>query len=149
MPLALCACYFEVKDGCYFMGKINIFRIWQGFQVLLETTEVLDCTCAAMVIGWFLGNLCQSWTEPMTWWRLAFSYNIWYTDIKLSFRFLIDLKQKQKSNCLKKVIIIPSPTKLRRDIVTLPSVRPPFCNILVNTLESTSFNGFWPNLVHT
>jgi hypothetical protein len=23
------------------------------------------------------------------------------------------------------------------------------CNILVNTLESTSFNGFWPNLVHT
>jgi hypothetical protein len=22
------------------------------------------------------------------------------------------------------------------------------CNILVNTLESTSFNGFWPNLVH-
>ena len=24
-----------------------------------------------------------------------------------------------------------------------------FCNILVNTLESTSFNGFSPNLVHT
>jgi hypothetical protein len=23
------------------------------------------------------------------------------------------------------------------------------CNSLVNTLESTSFNGFWPNLVHT
>jgi hypothetical protein len=31
--------------------------------------------------------------------------------------------------------IIPSPTKLRRDIVTLSSFR----NILVNTLESTSF----------
>jgi len=46
-------------------------------------------------------------------------------------------------------IIIPSPTKLRRDIVTLPSVRPFFRNILVNTLESKSFNGFWPNLVHT
>jgi hypothetical protein len=45
--------------------------------------------------------------------------------------------------------IIPSPTKLRRDIVTLPSIRPSFRNILVNTLESTSFNGFWPNLVHT
>jgi hypothetical protein len=88
--------------------------------------------------------------------------------------------------------IIPSQTKLRRDIVTLPSVRPSHpcehsrinilqwiltklgtylvlrrvwnpidfqgqshwvnflpCNILVNTLESTSFNGFWPNLVHT
>ena len=41
--------------------------------------------------------------------------------------------------------IIPSPTKLRRDIVTLPSFR----NILVNTLESISFNGFWPNLVYT
>jgi hypothetical protein len=27
--------------------------------------------------------------------------------------------------------------------------RPSFHNILVNTLESTSFNGFWPNLVHT
>ena len=27
----------------------------------------------------------------------------------------------------------------------LPSVRPSFCNILVNTLGSTSFNGFWPN----
>jgi hypothetical protein len=40
---------------------------------------------------------------------------------------------------------IPSPTKLRRNIVTLPSFR----SILVNTLESTSFNGFWPNLVHT
>jgi hypothetical protein len=39
---------------------------------------------------------------------------------------------------------IPSPTKLRRDIVMLPSVR----HILVNTLGSTSFNGFWPNLVH-
>ena len=36
------------------------------------------------------------------------------------------------------LIFIPSPTKLRRDIVTLPSFR----NILVNTLESTSFNGF-------
>ena len=35
--------------------------------------------------------------------------------------------------------IIPSPTKLRRDIVTL---RPSFRNILVNTLESTSLNGF-------
>ena len=33
--------------------------------------------------------------------------------------------------------IIPSPTKLRGDIVTLPSV-----TILVNTLGSTSFNGF-------
>jgi len=31
----------------------------------------------------------------------------------------------------------------------LPSVRPSFRNILVNTLESPSFNGFWPNLVHT
>jgi hypothetical protein len=37
-----------------------------------------------------------------------------------------------------KTIIILSPTKLRRDIVTLPSVR----HILVNTLGSTSFNGF-------
>ena len=44
---------------------------------------------------------------------------------------------------------IPSPTKLRRDIVTLPSVRSSFRNILVNTLESTSFKEFWPNLVHT
>ena len=43
------------------------------------------------------------------------------------------------------VFFIPSPTKLRRDIVTLPSVRPSFLSILVNTLESTSFNGFWPN----
>ena len=29
------------------------------------------------------------------------------------------------------------------------TVRPSFRNILVNTLESTSFNGFWPNLVYT
>ena len=36
------------------------------------------------------------------------------------------------------LFFIPSPTKLPRDIVTLPSVR----HILVNTLESTSFNGF-------
>jgi hypothetical protein len=35
-------------------------------------------------------------------------------------------------------IIIPSPTKLRRDIVMLPSFR----NILVNTLESTSVYRF-------
>ena len=27
--------------------------------------------------------------------------------------------------------------------------RPSFCNILVNTLESTSYNGFSPNLAHT
>jgi hypothetical protein len=86
-------------------------------------------------------------------------------------------------------LIIPSPTKLRGDIVTLPSIRHNPCehsrinilqwiltklgtylvlkkiwnpidfqghrvkflphNILVNTLESTSFNGFWLNLVHT
>jgi hypothetical protein len=43
-------------------------------------------------------------------------------------------------------LFTPSPTKLRWDIVTLPSVRPSFRlfvrNILVNTLESTSFNGF-------
>ena len=31
------------------------------------------------------------------------------------------------------VFIIPSPTKLRRDIVTLPSICPPLRNILVNT----------------
>jgi hypothetical protein len=44
----------------------------------------------------------------------------------------------------------------QRDIVTLPSVRlfvrpsfrPSFRNILVNTLTSISFNGFWPNLVN-
>ena len=47
------------------------------------------------------------------------------------------------------MVIIPSPMKLRRDIVTLLSFRPSFHNILVNTLESTSFNEFWPNLVHT
>jgi hypothetical protein len=46
------------------------------------------------------------------------------------------------------MLFIPSPTKLRRDIVTLPAFRPSFRNILVNTLKSTSFNGFWPNLVH-
>ena len=42
--------------------------------------------------------------------------------------------------CLASHINIPSPTKLQMDIlvVTLPS----FCNIVVNTLESTSFNGF-------
>ena len=43
---------------------------------------------------------------------------------------------------IKSIFFIPSPTKLRRDIVTLPSFLPSFCNILVNTLESTSFNGF-------
>jgi hypothetical protein len=42
------------------------------------------------------------------------------------------------------LLFIPSPTKLQRDIVTvtLPSVR----HILVNTLESTSFNGFLTKL---
>ena len=58
-----------------------------------------------------------------------------------------------KGKCCRKLIsfsvFIPSPTKLRRDIVTLPSVHLYFCNILVNTLESISFNGFWPNLAHT
>ena len=58
-----------------------------------------------------------------------------------------------KGKCCRKLIsfsvFIPSPTKLRRDIVTLPSVHLYFRNILVNTLESTSFNGFWPNLAHT
>ena len=49
-------------------------------------------------------------------------------------------KQPMKSvSNITLVIIIPSPTKMRRDIVTLPSV---LRNILVNTLESTS-------LVHT
>jgi hypothetical protein len=40
--------------------------------------------------------------------------------------------------CCVYIVVILSPTKLGRDIVTLPSFR----NILVNTLESTSFNGF-------
>jgi hypothetical protein len=43
-------------------------------------------------------------------------------------------------------LIIPSSTKLRRDIVTLLSVRPSVRHVLVNTLGSTSFNGFLPNL---
>jgi hypothetical protein len=42
----------------------------------------------------------------------------------------------------KNQLFIPSPTKLQRDIVTLPSILPSFRNNLVNTLESTSFNGF-------
>ena len=44
--------------------------------------------------------------------------------------------------CITLQIIIPSPTKLRRDIVMLPSVLPSVRHILVNTLGSTSFNGF-------
>ena len=42
----------------------------------------------------------------------------------------------------KNQLFTPSPTKLQRDIVTLPSILTSFRNILVNTLESTSFNGF-------
>ena len=45
----------------------------------------------------------------------------------------------------KSLLGISSPTKLWSDIVTLPSFR----NSLVNTIESTPFNGFWPNLVHS
>ena len=48
----------------------------------------------------------------------------------------------QKGQSRYNFIIIPSPMNLRRVIVMLPSVRPSFRNILVNTLESTSFNGF-------
>ena len=67
-------------------------------------------------------------------------------------------KRVVRTKCGIYVFIIPSPTKLRRDIVTLrpsffpaflPSVRPSFRNLLVNTLESTSFNWFWSELVHT
>ena len=46
-----------------------------------------------------------------------------------------------KKRMLHNTFIIPSPTKLRRDIVTLPFVLPSVRHILVNTLGSTSFNG--------
>jgi hypothetical protein len=47
------------------------------------------------------------------------------------------------------LLFIPSPTKLWRDRVTLPSFRLSIRHILVTTLESISLNEFWPNLVHT
>ena len=66
---------------------------------------------------------------------------------------VLSTAEKCHNQSVAKSLIIPSPTKLRRDIVTLPSVlpsvRPSFHNILVNTLETTSFNGFCLNLVHT
>jgi hypothetical protein len=80
-----------------------------------------------------------------------------YFDLYLSFSqvtiIITIITTYLQCNVIWGIIIIPSPTKLWRDIVTLPSVlpsvRPSFRNILVNTLESTSFNGFWLNLVHT
>ena len=71
--------------------------------------------------------------------------------VKMTFKYRCLLNRgdhMDRFDC--NIIVIPSRTKLRRDIVTLPSVfLPSFRNILVNTPESTSFNGFWPNLVNT
>jgi hypothetical protein len=53
-------------------------------------------------------------------------------------KFLFPIAWSSKLGSVGQDFFIPSPTKLRRDIVLLPSVR----HILVNTLGSTSFNGF-------
>jgi hypothetical protein len=59
--------------------------------------------------------------------------------------------------CIYALVIIPSPTKLRRDIVTLPSVRlfvrPSFRRFVLpkHPCEHSKINilnGFWPNLGH-
>ena len=72
--------------------------------------------------------------------------------VKMTFKYRCLLNRgdhMDRFDC--NIIVIPSQTKLRRDIVTLPPsvFLPSFRNILVNTPESTSFNGFWPNLVNT
>ena len=62
--------------------------------------------------------------------------------IRIILNLIQDSREKGNNHKARVNFIIPSPTKLQRDIVTLPSIRPSFHNILVNTLESTSFNGF-------
>ena len=65
------------------------------------------------------------------------------------FAYIIMLKNKVYlllrhivSEKVANAFVIPSPTKLQRDIVMLLSILLSVRHILVNTLGSTSFNGF-------
>jgi hypothetical protein len=59
-------------------------------------------------------------TTGKTWYKVLYHHTMYVMSIYWNLQFLIR-------------VFIPSPTKLRRDIVTLPSVLPSFRNILVNT----------------
>ena len=138
------------------LNKQNIeqgTRIWQEYSSTIFTSRISEFTLV------FFGGVCVahlfSFLCCLTMCLYILSSVLWYPlwfPHKNDVRFIFTSSCLFEGSCLI-YFIIPSPTKLQRDLVMLPSVcpfvRPSFRNILVDTLESTSFNGFWPNLVHT
>ena len=135
---------FKFHSGSMIFGQVMALGLWNLAKYLVVTT-LFHYDLRYWLDFWYESvhklqinfEICSGW---MIFWP---TYSHW------------TLKFGQIFSCHH--FINPSPTKLRWDIVTLPSVLPSshpsflpsFRKILVNTLESTSFNGFWPNLVHT
>jgi hypothetical protein len=135
--ILICLDLLTIGKAWHIPSPTNLTRWpWKliGFQVYLRTKYVPSL----VKIHWRMLILeCSQGCYAVKIWPGELDHWPWK-----SIGFQIHLKTKY----------VPSLVKIHwrmLDIVTLPSVRPFFRNILVNTLESTSFNGFWPNLVHT
>jgi hypothetical protein len=156
----------ECSQGCYAVTNLT----WWPWPLTLKINRVSDSLTDKVCTKFYQNPLKDVYSRVFT--RILFGKNLtrwpWKSIgfqillrtkyvpslVKIHWRMLIlcnftlglcQLCLCQYNIC---IFIIPSLTKLRRDVVTLPSVLPSVRNILVNTLESTSFNGFWPNLVH-
>ena len=118
----------------------TVIVLQENFSLSVASMESLTFHHAMLDVHDFIvisHRTRNSWYKDSSWFYFIFNMLLKKLYIFFNITFLV------------KKFVIPSPTKLRRDIVTLTSVLPSVRNILVNTLESTSFNGFWPNLVHT
>ena len=112
-----------------YLSKLNKFVSPKGVrfrQVLLYVYRFIHYT-------WYTNLLITAFVVYM----YRFIHNTWYTNLPITAFVVYNSEDQGVRQCWVVSIdfIIPSPTKLRKDIVML---RPSFCNILVNTLESTS-----------
>ena len=105
------------------MRKVFIFA-------LVDIVEMSASSFYISIIFFYKKNIMGIWNQETNDWDGIIGQKSWSSFCK----------------CIV-YVITPSPTKLWRDIVMLPSVRPSVTSFW--TLESASFNGFWPNLVHT
>jgi hypothetical protein len=132
----------ECSQGCYMVKDLpSDLHLWPwksiGFHILLMTMYVPSL----VKIHWRMLILECS--------QGCYAVKIWCGDLDLwpwkSIGFHIILRTKYVPSLVGEygTLLIFKVKGEGHWVNFLP------CNILVNTLESTSFNGFWPNLVHT
>jgi hypothetical protein len=125
-----------VHQALYTAGVGDIYHMIQMIK---------NVVCSSIIFLFYYSLLRSFHSAEKTWYKNEMSL-LWHnifcitktSDAKLAFHYypLTNEVAKGYSNAT-------------FHLSFLLSVRPSFRNIFVNTLESTSFNGFWPNLVHT